>query len=136
MQYLNPQDLNSLCSLKLVAKLIVEGFYTGTHKGPYFGFNIDFSEHRPYTRGEDLRFLDWKLYAGTDKYYIKKFEEETNLRIYILLDTSNSMNYGDKIKKITYGKFLVSGLVYLASHQGDYVGFLSYDNDVRKFIPA
>src|SRR5574337_1955809 len=113
--YLNPSIVSKLNSLELKARLVVEGFMVGLHKSPYHGFSVEFTEHRPYMRGDSLKDIDWKVYGKTEKFYIKQYEEETNLRSYILLDSSKSMQYssGKNISKLEYGVTLVAALSYL-----------------------
>ena len=101
--YLDPVALSRLGNMELVARLVVEGFITGLHKSPYQGFSIEFSEHRQYMPGDEVRHIDWKVYGKSDRYYVKKFEEETNLRTYIVLDASGSMNY--KFSDLRLAKF-------------------------------
>ncbi|MEJ2055595.1 MAG: DUF58 domain-containing protein, partial [Calditrichaceae bacterium] len=94
LKYLQPEVISSVKNLELVAKLVVEGYLTGRHRSPFHGFSVEFSQHRPYMPGDSLRFIDWKVYGRSDRYYIKQFEEETNLRCNILIDISKSMQYG------------------------------------------
>ncbi len=103
LKYLQPEVISSIKNLELVARLVVEGYLTGRHRSPFHGFSVEFSQHRPYMPGDNLRFIDWKVFGRTDRYYIKQFEEETNLRCHILLDVSKSMQYSsDKITKAQY----------------------------------
>src|SRR6187399_514966 len=99
--FLDPAALMTIRNLELRARSVVEGFLTGLHRSPYHGFSVEFTEYRPYTPGDDLRFLDWRLLARTDRQYVKRFEDETNLRCYLLLDSSRSMGYGS----LEYNKF-------------------------------
>jgi uncharacterized protein (DUF58 family) len=132
---LDPKILVKFSNLYLVAKTVVEGFITGLHKSPYRGFSVEFSEHREYTPGEDLRYLDWKVFGRTDRFYIKVFKEETNLKCYIILDVSNSMNYkSGPVTKIEYGTLLSAVLSYLMIKQKDAVGLVIFDSDVKTFI--
>ncbi len=134
--YLKPEVLSRVSNLELRAKLVVEGFITGLHKSPFHGFSVEFSQHRPYNPGDSLRFVDWKVLGRTDRYYIKQYEEETNLKAHILLDVSNSMNYASKdITKLQYGKYLSSALAYLMLMQRDAVGMALFDSKIRKFMP-
>ena len=124
--------------MELVARLVVEGFVTGLHKSPYQGFSVEFAEHRQYMPGDEIRYIDWKVYGKSDRYYVKKFEEETNLRAYILLDTSASMNYkhkDDTLTKFEYGCYLAATLTYLMLKQRDSVGLALFDTDIRHYIP-
>lgn len=158
-KYLNPSALSKLSNLELKAKFVVEGFMTGLHKSPYHGFSVEFAEHRQYMPGDDLKHLDWKVYARTDKYFIKQYEEETNLKAYILLDISKSMDFSyskvskntplkklfskeNKLKeetgitKLEYGSYVAASLAYLMLLQRDAVSLTVYDTKIRKFIPA
>ncbi len=155
-KYLNPAALAKISNLELKAKFVVEGFMAGLHRSPYHGFSIEFAEHRQYMPGDDLKFLDWKVFARTDKYFIKQYEEETNLKAYILLDISKSMDFsynkakkqsglkkffgknnGDTktITKLEYGSYLAASLAYLMLLQRDAVSLATYDTQIRKFIP-
>ncbi len=135
-EYLKPETLTRLSNLEFIARLVVEGFLTGLHKSPFHGFSAEFSQHRPYMSGDSLRFVDWKVYGRTDRYYIKQFEEETNLRSYIILDISNSMQYGNpKITKARYATYLAAALSYLLILQRDATGLVLFDNQIRKTLP-
>ena len=128
--------INKIDSLALRAKLVVEGFLAGLHKSPYHGFSVEFAEHRPYEYGDDVKYIDWKLWAKTDKLFIKQFEEETNLKCYILLDRSKSMKYAsDKLSKFEYSKSLAASLAYLMIKQQDAVGLSTFDNKINFTIP-
>ena len=134
--YLNPSIIKKIDNLSLRAKLVVEGFIVGLHKSPYHGFSIEFSEHRPYTFGDEIKFIDWKLLAKTDKLYIKQFEEETNLKSYILFDKSSSMSYGSSdITKFEYAKTISACLSYLMIKQQDAVGLTTFDKKINISIP-
>ena len=134
-KYLNPAILSSIDNMALRAKLVVEGYLVGKHKSPYHGFSVEFAEHRTYGQGDEIKHIDWKLYGKTDRHYVKRFEEETNLRSYILLDTSKSMNYKSKnITKLKYGESLTAGLTHLMIKQKDAVGLILFDNAIRKYI--
>src|SRR4030066_2186872 len=111
-KFLNPSIISKLNSLELRARLVVEGFMVGLHKSPYHGFSVEFTQHRPYMQGDSPKDIDWKVYGKTEKFFIKQYEEETNLRSYILLDTSRSMNYASEgnVRKIDYASTLVAGL--------------------------
>jgi uncharacterized protein (DUF58 family) len=156
-KYLNPSALSKLANLELKAKFVVEGFMTGLHKSPYHGFSVEFAEHRQYMPGDDLKHLDWKVFARTDKYFIKQYEEETNLKAYILLDISKSMDFSyskmnnnpgikslfsrnkkarNNITKLEYGSYVAASLSYLMLLQRDAVSLTTYDTNIRKFIPA
>lgn len=122
-RYLNPEVLARVGFSPLLARLVVEGFLNGLHKSPFHGFSVEFADHREYVAGDDLKYLDWHLFARTDHYYIKRFEEETNLRSYILLDRSASMGFGTGLlTKWDYGCFLASCLAYLVLRQQDACG--------------
>ncbi|MFZ5433742.1 MAG: DUF58 domain-containing protein [Calditrichota bacterium] len=122
--------------MQLRARLVVEGFMVGLHKSPYHGFSVEFAEHRPYMPGDSLRDLDWKVYAKTDRFYVKQYEEETNLKSYLLLDVSNSMSFGTTgITKFQYSSYLAAALSFLMIQQRDAVGLCTYDTDVRTFLP-
>jgi uncharacterized protein (DUF58 family) len=130
--YLDPEILAGLSSMQLRARLVVEGFIVGLHKSPYHGFSVEFAEHRAYGSGDDLRFLDWKLYGKTDRFYVKQFEEETNLKAHIMLDTSKSMAFASgKISKLQYGSYLSAALTFLLLKQQDAVGLSLFDDHVH-----
>ena len=135
-KYLKPEILTRVSNLELRAKLVVEGFITGLHKSPFHGFSVEFSQHRPYNPGDSLRFVDWKVLGRTDRFYIKQYEEETNLKAYILLDVSKSMDYASKkISKLLYGKYLSAALTHLMLMQRDAVGLTLFDQEIRKMLP-
>ena len=135
-KYLSPAVLSKIDNMSLRAKLVVEGYLVGKHKSPYHGFSVEFAEHRTYGQGDEIRHIDWKLYGKTDRYYVKRYEEETNLRSYILLDTSKSMSYkSNNITKLKYGESLSAGLTHLMINQKDAVGLILFDNSIRKYIP-
>ena len=133
---LQPEVLASLSNLELVARTVAEGFLTGLHRSPLFGFSQEFSEYRAYNEGDDPRFVDWNVYARTDRTYIKRYVGETNTRLVILLDASASMGYasGD-ISKLKFGKFLAATLAYLAGRQHDAVGLIVFDEEIRDYRP-
>lgn len=133
LQYLDPVVVSRLKNMELRARLIVEGFITGMHKSPYHGFSVEFAEHRPYNPGDELRHVDWKVYAKTDRHYVKQFEEETNLRHYVVLDTSTSMRYRHEapISKLEYGAYLAASLHYLMVKQRDATGLITFDEKVH-----
>ena len=136
-KYLTPSVISKLNSLELRARLVVEGFMVGLHKSPYHGFSVEFSEHRPYMQGDSLKDIDWKVYGKTERFFIKQYEEETNLKSYILLDTSQSMNYASEgnISKLEYASTLVAGLSYLMIRQQDAVGLSLYSEKINKYLP-
>jgi len=136
-KYLDPVALSRLGGMELVARLVVEGFVTGLHKSPYQGFSVEFAEHRQYMPGDDIRYIDWKVFGKSDRFYIKKFEEETNLRAYILLDASGSMGYkSNGLSKLEYGCYLAASLTHLMLKQHDSVGLVVFDTRMRRYIPA
>jgi len=135
--YLNPAVISKLNSLELKARLVVEGFMVGLHRSPYHGFSVEFTQHRPYMQGDSLKDIDWKAYGKTEKYYVKQYEEETNLKSYILLDTSKSMGYASEgnITKLEYASTLVAALSYLMVKQQDAAGLALYAEKINKFFP-
>jgi len=136
-KYLQPELLSKLQNLSIKARYVVEGFMLGLHKSPYHGFSVEFSEHRPYGFGDEVRHIDWKLWSKTDKYYIKQFEEETNLKAHIILDQSRSMDYGSSnITKFEYAKLLAASFSYILIKQQDAVGLALFDQKINKLIPA
>lgn len=134
---LSPTDLQKISNLQVVARLVVEGFFSGLHKSPHKGFSVEFAQHRQYVQGDEIRRLDWKLFGKTDRYYIREYEEETNLRATILLDVSGSMNYGSEngVTKHHYASRLAACLSYLMMQQRDSVGLVTFDTEIRRFIP-
>jgi len=134
--FVDPATLMQLKSLELRAKHVVQGFMTGLNRSPYHGFSVEFTEYRQYTQGDDLRHLDWKLYARTDRYYLKRFEDETNLRCLLLLDASKSMNFGSiGYTKSEYARTLAATFAYFLSMQRDAVGLASFASEIMDFIP-
>ncbi len=124
-------------NLELRARVVVEGFWSGLHRSPYHGFSAEFSEYRPYSPGDDIRYLDWRLYARSDRFYLKKFEEETNLRCHLLVDHSRSMSYGSlAYSKSDYARTFAATLAWFLHEQGDAVGLFSFDERVRDYLPA
>jgi len=136
-KYLDPEVLNNIRHLEVTARNVVEGFISGMHRSPYRGFSVEFAQHREYVQGDDLRFLDWKAYAKSDKYYIKEYEEETNFRAVIVLDASESMRYksGDNLSKMDYGKYMAASLAYLIQKQSDAAGLALFDEKLFDFVP-
>lgn len=133
----DPQALMSIRNLELRARAVVEGFWTGLHRSPYHGFSVEFSEYRPYADGDDPRHLDWRLFARTDRYYLKKFEDETNTRCVVLLDLSRSMDFGTVgYTKRDYAVTLAATLAWFLHRQGDAVGLITFDEKVRDYLPA
>jgi len=133
LRYLDPVVVSQLSNMELRARLIVEGFITGLHRSPYHGFSVEFAEHRPYNPGDELRHVDWKVFAKTDRFYIKQYEEETNLRHYVVLDTSPSMHYrgNAELSKLEYGAYLAAGLHNLMIKQRDATGLIAFDESVH-----
>jgi uncharacterized protein (DUF58 family) len=136
---LSPAELAALGGLELVARQVVEGFVTGLHRSPHRGFSVEFAEHRAYQPGDDLRHLDWRMFGRSDRYYVKQFEQETNLRAYLLVDASGSMSWssapGELPPKLWYGRQLAAALSLLLIRQGDAVGLVGFDEVVRAHIP-
>ncbi len=129
--FLDPATIARLGSLDLKVRAIVEGFLTGLHRSPFKGFSVEFAEYRQYLPGDDLTTLDWKVYARTDRHFVKKFEEETNLECYLLLDISRSMGYGSgAVTKLQYGSYLAGALAYLMTRQRDAVGLIAFDDKI------
>src|SRR6185369_16587626 len=127
-RFLTPEVLARINSLELIARSVVEGFISGLHRSPYLGFSTDFAEHRQYMPGDDLRHLDWKLLARTDRLYIKKYQSDTNTQIHLLIDASASMNYASaEISKLQFAQYLASSLAFLGVRQHDSVGLHAFD---------
>lgn len=135
--YLDPRVLDKVARLELRARLVVEGFVTGMHKSPYRGFSVEFAQHREYVPGDDLRHLDWKIFGKSDRFVIKQYEEETNLRAHLFLDQSESMNYGadGTLSKFDYAATACASLAYMIQQQADAVGLTMFDEKVCKQIP-
>lgn len=134
---IDPLALMTIRSLELRARAVVEGFWSGLHRSPYHGFSVEFTEYRQYTPGDDPRYLDWRVFARSDRYFIKKYEDETNLRVHLLMDQSRSMEYGSRgYTKATYAGTLAATLAYFLHLQGDAVGLLTFDEKVREYLPA
>ncbi len=134
---LNPSIIPKINSLELRARLVVEGFMVGLHKSPYHGFSVEFTQHRPYMQGDGLKDVDWKVYGKTEKFFIKQYEEETNLKSYILLDVSKSMDFssGDSVSKLDYASTLAAALSYLMIKQQDAAGLTLYSNKIVQHLP-
>jgi uncharacterized protein (DUF58 family) len=136
-KYLDPKVLAKIAGLDLRARLVVQGYVSGLHRSPYRGFSVEFAEHREYSQGDDLKHLDWKVFGRTDKYYIKQYEEETNLNCVLLLDCSESMAYGSDsaaLNKLGYATAVGASLAYLALRQQDSVGLAAFDEAISRFI--
>lgn len=135
--FIDPTVLATLDNLEMRARVVVEGFIAGLHKSPKRGFSVEFTDYRHYYRGDDMRHVDWKLYGRSDKLYIKQYEDETNVRAYILLDSSASMSYAsESMSKLEYGRTLASALAYFIMRQRDAVGLITFDDKIRDYIPA
>jgi uncharacterized protein (DUF58 family) len=136
LRFLDPAVIARLGTLELKARTIVEGFLSGLHRSPFKGFSVEFAEYRQYLPGDDLSSIDWKVYARSDRYYVKKFEEETNLDCHLLLDVSASMGYGSRgVTKMQYGSMLAASLAYLMNRQRDAVGLTAFDEAIVSMLP-
>lgn len=134
-KYLDPEIVSRLSGLELKARLVAEGFMSGLHTSPYKGFSQEFADYRQYMPGDEPKRLDWKVYGRTDRFYIKEYQDETNLRAYLLIDKSGSMGYGSGIKKLEYAKYLGATLAYLFHKQRDSVGIATFDTTIKEYIP-
>lgn len=135
--FVDPKVLMNIRHLELRARVVVEGFWSGLHRSPYHGFSVEFTEYRQYSPGDDLRYLDWKVLARSDRYFIKRFEDETNLRCHVLLDQSRSMTFGSlDYSKAEYAATLAATLALFLNRQGDAVGLMTFDEGVRDYLPA
>lgn len=144
-ELVSPRDLHRIADLQLLARMVVEGFCSGLHQSPHKGLSVEFKQHRAYVRGDDLRYLDWRIFGKSDRYFIKEYEAETNLRATLLVDASGSMTYGGEgstesggdggISKYDYAVRLAACLTYLLLAQQDAVGLMMFDTAVRKYIP-
>jgi uncharacterized protein (DUF58 family) len=138
LSLLDPRALAKLSRMELVAKQVMDGFVQGMHRSPHIGFALDFAQHRQYVPGDDIKRIDWRVFAKADRYYIKQYEVTTNLRAHIVLDCSGSMAYqgaSDPLSKFRYAQFITACLSYLVLHQQDSVGLFTFDNKVREFLP-
>ena len=134
---IDAQTLMSIRNLELRARVVVEGFWSGLHKSPYHGFSVEFTEYRQYTPGDDPRYLEWRVFARSDRYFLKRFEDETNLRCHLLVDQSRSMAFGSLgYTKAAYAATLAATLGYFLHLQGDAIGLLTFDEQVRDYLPA
>ena len=135
--YLQPDVVLKLSNMELLARLVVEGFITGLHRSPYHGFSVEFAEHRQYMPGDEIRHIDWKIYGRTDRHYVKRYEEETNLKSYLVLDCSRSMSYASpgRLSKSLYTRSLAASLAYLMVKQQDAVGLALFDEAVTGYLP-
>ncbi|MDP2320926.1 MAG: DUF58 domain-containing protein [Acidobacteriota bacterium] len=134
-RFVDPVVLSRIGNLEMVAKTVVDGLINGTHRSPFFGASVDFAEHRGYVAGDDIRRVDWRVYARTDKYYIKEFEADSNSNFSVLLDVSKSMSFGEKLSKLDYAKTLAACLTYLANQQRDRVGLVTFDEGIVDHVP-
>lgn len=137
LKYLQPDVVAKLANMELVARLVVEGFITGLHKSPYHGFSVEFAQHRQYMPGDEIKQIDWKIFGRTNRYYVKQFEEETNLKSYIILDASKSMAFSseNRVSKLTYASYITAALSQLMIQQRDAVGLIIYDEQARLYMP-
>lgn len=136
-KYLSPEVVSRLKGLEIKARLVVEGFIAGLHRSPYHGFSVEFAEHRQYMPGDPIRNIDWKVYAKSDRFFIKEYEEETNLKAYLLVDCSRSMAFAadERIDKLTYGLQLAAALSFLMLKQRDAVGLVGFDEKINTYVP-
>jgi uncharacterized protein (DUF58 family) len=136
-RFVDPKVLARIRNLELLARTVVDGFINGLHRAPYFGASIDFAEHRGYVPGDDIRRVDWRLFARTDRFYVKQYEADTNANFSVLLDVSRSMGFATQgISKLEYGSYLAACLGYLSHRQRDRVGIVTFDDDVVNYVPA
>ncbi len=134
--FLSPADLQKISNLQVLARPVVEGFCSGLHRSPHKGFSVEFKQHRQYVPGDEIRHIDWRVFGRSDRYYIREYEEETNLRATLLLDLSGSMEYGSRgLYKYQYATRLAACLAYLMLGQQDSVGLVTFDTEVRRYIP-
>jgi len=136
-RFIDPEVLTQIDNLELIARSVVDGFISGLHRSPQLGMSMDFAEHRAYMPGDDVRRIDWRVYARTDRLYVKQFEADTNANLHLLLDISRSMDFGSgALSKLEYAKFLAASLAYLSLRQRDRIGLITFDNDVVDSIPT
>lgn len=134
--FADPRALMAIRNLELRARVVVEGFWKGLHRSPFHGFSVEFTEYRPYTPGDDTRYLDWRLFARSDRYYLKRFEDETNLRCHLLVDQSRSMDYGSMgYTKSDYARTLAATLAWFLHGQGDAIGLLTFGDQIHDYLP-
>ncbi|MGH7338902.1 MAG: DUF58 domain-containing protein, partial [Candidatus Rokuibacteriota bacterium] len=137
LRFLDPAILARMGTLELKARTVVEGFLSGLHRSPFKGFSVEFAEYRQYLPGDDLSTIDWKVYARSDRFYVKKFEEETNVDCHLLLDVSASMGYGSgEVTKLRYGSMLAASLAFLMNRQRDAVALTTFDEAIVTMLPA
>jgi uncharacterized protein (DUF58 family) len=136
-RFVDPVVLARIGNLELVARSVVDGFINGLHRAPYFGASVDFAEHRGYVPGDDIRRIDWRVWARTDRYYVKEYEADSNSNFSVLLDVSKSMSYGSRgVTKLDYGRMLAGCLTYLVHRQRDRVGLVAFDEDIVEHVPS
>ena len=136
-RFVDPKVLARISTLELLARTVVDGFISGLHRAPHLGMSLDFAEHRPYMPGDDLRRMDWRLYARTDRHYLKQFEADTNSNLMVLLDISKSMSFQmDGISKLDYSRYLAACLLYFSGRQRDRLGLATFDQEVVDYVPA
>lgn len=139
-QFLKPEILRSIADIEVKARLLVEGMYASRHRCPYYGYSVEFKDHREYTPGDEPRTIDWKMLARTEKYYVKRFEMESNMNVACLLDVSGSMGYrprdSQRLTKLEYANYLAAALCYLVCHQQDSPGLVAFDRAIREFVPC
>src|SRR5437899_10003284 len=134
-RFVDPKVLGRIGNLELLACTVVEGFINGLHRAPFFGASIDFAEHRGYVAGDDIRRVDWRLYARTDRFYVKQYEADTNTNFCVLLDVSKSMGFGSRgVSKLEYASYLAACLAYLAHRQRDRVGIITFDQAIVEYV--
>ena len=139
LSLLDPKALSKVSRMELVARQVMDGYVQGMHRSPHVGFALDFAQHRPYVAGDDIKRIDWRVYAKADRYYIKQYEVSTNLRCHVVLDASGSMAYrgaADAMSKFRYAQFVCACLCYLVLHQQDSAGLITFDSTVREYLPA
>ncbi len=135
-RFVDPVVLARIGNLELVSKALVDGFINGLHKAPFFGASVDFAEHRGYVPGDDVRRIDWKVFARTERFYVKEYEADSNMNFSVLLDVSKSMDFGTRgITKFDYGRILAGCLTNLVHRQRDRVGLVAFDEEIRAFVP-
>jgi uncharacterized protein (DUF58 family) len=135
-RFVDPKVLARIGSLELLARTVVDGFINGLHKAPYLGVSIDFAEHRGYMPGDDIRFIDWRVFARSDRFYVKQFEADTNANFSVMFDVSRSMSFGSGgLSKLDYGRYLAACLTYFCTKQRDRVGLVTFDSDIVTRIP-
>ncbi|MDH4044902.1 MAG: DUF58 domain-containing protein [Gemmatimonadota bacterium] len=135
-RFLDPTVLARIDNLELVARTVVDGFISGLHHSPYLGLSTDFAEHRQYMPGDDIRRIDWRVFGRTDRFYVKEFEADTNANMLVLLDVSRSMDFGEPVGKLDYGRMLAACLLYLSRRQRDRVGLVTFDGALLDYVPA